>query len=83
MRLDLTAMERRLLDESRALATDPEGREVFVGLNWTESREYARLITSGPHTNPAREIELSARHEAARAERLLAENDARKAARKQ
>jgi hypothetical protein len=76
---DLSDGEREFLKESRALQTDANNREVFVGLTRAESEEYVRLLAGQPlsDTESERLDELAEKHETMRTQIIGAEVEAR------
>lgn len=74
---NLHPTRRHLLQENHSLTTDPEGREVYVGLTFEESQEFytlgeaelARRLAGEHLANSPTEVrlaELEARHQIAR-----------------
>jgi hypothetical protein len=80
--LVLTEDEREFLTETRAIQTDQNGVEVFVGLTRPESEEYLALVTSEDRSKDRseREDELYAWHEPRRCQIIAAEAEARQTA---
>jgi len=74
--LKLTEGDKRYLEELRALSTDSQGRDIFVGLTSEESERYYFL--SNPHRhNPddgKEYLALHEKHELARHQVLAAEH---------
>ncbi|MHB1271420.1 MAG: hypothetical protein ACYCZD_01395 [Rhodanobacter sp.] len=74
--------ERAYLTEMRAITTDMQGREIFVGLTPEETDfyiGYSRDLHSNNRSNAdsARYLELNDKHEVARHAVLAAENQRR------
>jgi hypothetical protein len=71
--------DRPYLLETRALTTDERGREIFVGLTYDESLEFAGYHDGRPQTDDdfSRYTELFSKHETARLRVIFAENEAR------
>ena len=75
-KLHFSSAARKYLLKMRALGTDAQGREIFVGLTRSESEEFALLMDREVFADPQRVVELSAKHQAARVELMLAMQDA-------
>lgn len=80
---------RAAMEELRKLSKDEHGREIVVGLTYEETEEYLllgdkdmarRLDDTAPRTTPEEDDrweELHEKHETARRQVLLAENELR------
>ena len=82
--VELTAGERSFLEEKRGLAKDENGQEVLVGLTLEETEfyvNYTRKRAAGDRehdpANRERFFALHDKHDLARRQVILAENEAR------
>jgi hypothetical protein len=66
---------RAFLMETRALATDDQGREVLAGLTFEETDQYLRGLDKSGASDLW--LELDDRHQQARLQMISAENEAR------
>lgn len=75
--LKLTDGERHYLLEMRAISTDSEGRDIFVGLTSEESERYHLLsnpLRQGTFEEKDEYLALNEKHEKARHQVLAAEH---------
>jgi len=75
--LKLTEGEQNYLLEMRALSTDSQGRDIFVGLTSEESERYHFLsnpLRHGTYEENEEYLSLNAKHENARHQVLAAEH---------
>jgi hypothetical protein len=81
--MNFTEAERFYLEDMRALSTDGEGREVFIGLSAEESAEFYEFTRieaierSKTSEERDRYLELHEKHEKARLQIVAAEIEAR------
>ncbi|AYN94418.1 hypothetical protein EAW52_10830 [Pseudomonas sp. LTJR-52] len=81
--LNLDEYQRQYMNELRMLTTDLEGNEVIVGLTVEESKKYLLLNPLMQDSHQSDEegdeyLRLHEKHEIARREMVLAENEARR-----
>lgn len=77
MMLKLTEGEKNYLLEMRALSTDPQGRDIFVGLTADESERYHFLsnpLRHGTYEENEEYLAFNQKHEQARHQVLAAEH---------
>ena len=73
--LNLEGWNRKLLTKQRALSTDSDGKEIFVGLTREKSERYIELVASDDPNDSDEFIGLDKKHMAARNGFVFEEDD--------